>query len=489
MTEEMKIFNKDIDVKFTKLSKPSFNTLDLPLSGIYNDIDSVEFSNFPLKNKFKNFGVSSPDYIGIENLFQINSSFVKLLTEETIEGLVILTNVSNRDIIISNLEIYFNVEGITIQKKKSNEQLRTTLSINLPGVNNSLLLLPNQSHSIPVRHDLKHSAKYTINVLFRTKSPFYNQVYYELKQKRNIKETHREYIIKNNEIEFKINKIFSFQVYSPFVVKETFKLNQMKEEYLIEMNIKNPTKHLLTIPDLIITSKNTKASIKPVLNLTELQNNENGQLENNTKLFSLQPNEEVNLLFKSDSNDIFLNEKYFILYIKWLDFFDFSPKVFEYEFINGLDIFNDYFIFQIVERPMGNIIQNNNFPIVFQFTKKQQNKNYAIIIHEFKDNEQLNEKDDNLYNNKNKSESTNILIKNDKKEIYIKIKEYKIEINDNSPKCNVNIICRSDELGIVSFPKIHITLFEIENNNENKISEYIYKNLLSFNCVKNVELI
>ena len=194
MTEEMKIFNKDIDVKFTKLSKPSFNTLDLPLSGIYNDIDSVEFSNFPLKNKFKNFGVSSPDYIGIENLFQINSSFVKLLTEEAIEGLVILTNVSNRDIIISNLEIYFNVEGITIQKKKSNEQLRTTLSINLPGVNNSLLLLPNQSHSIPVRHDLKHSAKYTINVLFRTKSPFYNQVYYELKQKRNIKETHREYI-------------------------------------------------------------------------------------------------------------------------------------------------------------------------------------------------------------------------------------------------------------------------------------------------------
>ena len=255
------------------------------------------------------------------------------------------------------------------------------------------------------------------------------------------------------------------------------------------MNIKNPTKHLLTIPDLIITSKNKKANIKPVLNLTEIQNDENGQLENNTNLFSLQPNEEVNLLFKSESNDIFLNEKYFILYIKWLDFFDFSPKVFEYEFINGLDIFNDYFIFQIVERPMGNIIQNNNFPIVFQFTKKQRNKNYAIIIKEFKSNEPLNEKDDNLYNNKNRNESTNILIKNDKKEIYIKIKEYKIEINDNSPKCNVNIICRSDELGIVSFPKIQITLFEIENNNENKISEYTYKDLLSFNCVKNVQLI
>lgn len=489
MTEEMKIYNKDIDVKFTKLSKPSFNTLDLPLSGLYNDIDSVEFSNFPLKNKFKNFGVSSPDYLGTENLFQINSSFVKLLTGETIEGLVILTNISNRDIIISNLEIYFNVEGITIQKEKSNEQLREKLSINLPGVNNSLLLLPNQSHSILIKYDLKHSTKYTINIIFRTKSAFYNQVYYELKQKKNIKENHREYVIRNNEIEFKINKIFSFQVYSPFVVKETFKLNQLKEEYLIEMNIKNPTKHLITIPDLIITSKNTKVPIKPLLNLTEIQNNENGQLENNTKLFSLQPNEEVNLLFKSDSNDIFLNEKYFLLYIKWLDIFDFSPKVFEYEFSNGLDIFNDYFKFQIVERPMGNIIQNNNFPIVFQFIKKQKNKNYTIIITEFKSNDPLSEKDNNLYNNKNKNENTNMLIKSNKKEIYIKIKEYKIEINDISPKCNVNIICRSDELGIVFFPKIQITLFEIENNNENKISEYIYKDLLSFNCVKNVQLI
>ena len=69
--------------------------------------------------------------------------------------------------------------------------------------------------------------------------------------------------------------------------------------------------------------------------------------------------------------------------------FWFFPKVFEYELINKLDVFNDYFIFQIVERPKENIIQNINFPIVFQFSKKQQNKNYALIIHEFKDNEHI----------------------------------------------------------------------------------------------------
>ena len=52
MNEELKI-NKDIDIKFTRLSKPILNNIDLPLSGLYNDINSKEYSNFPLKNKFK----------------------------------------------------------------------------------------------------------------------------------------------------------------------------------------------------------------------------------------------------------------------------------------------------------------------------------------------------------------------------------------------------------------------------------------------------
>ena len=95
MSEDLKPY-KDIDIKFTKLSKPILNTIDLPLSGLYNDINNKEFSNFPLKNKFKNFGISSPDHIGLENIFKLNNSFGRLLTEEILEGLIILTNISNK---------------------------------------------------------------------------------------------------------------------------------------------------------------------------------------------------------------------------------------------------------------------------------------------------------------------------------------------------------------------------------------------------------
>ena len=53
----------------------------------------------------------------------------------------------------------------------------------------------------------------------------------------------------------------------------------------------------------------------------------------------------------------------------------------------------------------------------------------------------------------------------------------------------MNIICKSNKLGIVTFPKIFIKLYEIENNKEKKIAEYIYKDFLSFKCVQNVQLI
>jgi hypothetical protein len=487
MSEELKPY-KDIDIKFTRLSKPILNTIDLPLSGLYNDINNKEFSNFPLKNKFKNFGISSPDHIGLENIFQLNNSFGRLLTEEILEGLIILTNISNKEITILNLEITFNVEEIKTEKEKNKEKnkekQKKTLPINLPGPDNSLLFLPNQSFSIKIQNYLKYSGKYTINVNFRTKCPIYTQQFYTLKQRLKLKE---KYIVnKDNQIEFMLNKIFSFLVSYPFNIKSSFRMNQMKEEYFIDINIKNESRYTLTLPDLIIIPKNrNKIHFKPVLNLQQIQNTENnpenGGYQNNSKIFCLQPDEEVNLFFKNNSSEIFLNEESFILYIKWLNVFDFSPKTFEYEFKNELPIYNEYFIFQIIERPMGNIIQNNNFPIVFQFITKHPEKSFSIVISEYQNND--NQNNDHLDENKNK------IIKNNGNEINIKIKEYKIEINNNSQKNNVNIICKSNKLGIVTFPKIYITLYEIENNDEKKIAEYIYKDFLSFKCVQNVQLI
>ena len=484
MQEEFRIYH-DIEIKFTKLAKPLMNNIDLPLSGLYNNINNKEFSNFPLKNKFKNFGISTPEYLGAENLFQLNSNFDRLLTGETIEGLVILTNYSEREVTINNLEIIFNFfeEG----KNIANEKYKKTVPILLPGPDNTLLFEPKQSYSIKIQNDLNNCGKHKITVNFKSKCPFYNQQYYFFKQRGRMKDLNKNFIInENNEVEIINGHTFTFEVSNPFSIREEFRINQIKQEYLIEMTIKNQSNYTLTLGNLIIVPKNKKnIKLESTLSLQQIQNYENdkeiGGIHNNSKILSLQPEEEVSLFFKSDSKEIFLNEESFILYIKWLNIFDLSFKTFEYEFKNKLNIFNDYFKFEIVERPLGNIIQKNNFSIIFEFETKKPDKSFSLVISDSNNNDEKN-KMDNIQKDGNKIISNN-------QEINIKIKQYKIELNKNSPKNRVNIICNSSKLGIVFFPKIYITLFENKNQNEEIISEYIYKDLLCFNCVQNVQLI
>jgi len=462
MIEELKIY-KDIDINFIRLSKPVFNSIDVPLSGLYNSIDNIEYPNYLLKNKFKNFTTPVNGGLGLDNLFLLKTSFDKLLTEEILEGLIVLTNNSGRDITIKNMEISLIFE--TQQK---------TMSITLPEKDNTLFLSHNQSYSMKIKNYLKKKGKYSFDVKFWTKCWFYDQQYYSLKQRVKIKESSK-YKIFDNHVEYFNNKIFNFNVNEPFDIKTIFKMNQMKEEYFIELNIKNKSKYNLTIPDLIIKPKQrNNIFLKPVSTLEEMQlnldgndpmnrkDNNNNIFLKNTKILSLQPDEELNLLFKSTSKEIFLFEEKFILCMKWLNIFDFSPKNYEYEFKNELEIFNEYFYFIITERPLGNIILDHDFLIVIQFVNKQPKRNLELTISEY---------------NKNKKDN----------EIYITIKEYKFELNDKCQKYDVNIMCKSDKTGIVKFPKIMVKL--TDNDGKNILGEYIYKNMLCFNCVENVQLI
>jgi len=462
MIEELKLY-KDIDINFIRLSKPVFNSLDLPLSGLYNSLDNIEYPNYPLKNKFKNFTTPINGGLGLDNLFMLKTSFDKLLTDEKLEGLIILTNNSPRDITIKNMEISFIFEAD-----------QNTFLISLPDKDNTLFLSRNQSYSLKIKKNLKEKGKYGFDIKFWTKSFFYDQQYYNLKQRGKIKESSKYKII-DSHVEYYNNKIFNFSVSDPFDIKTKFKMNQLKDEYFIEINIKNISKYNLTIPDLIIKpNQRNNIYLKPTSNLEEMQlnvdgfdaknnkENNNNIILNNSKIFCLQPDEDINLFFKSASKEIFLLEEKFTLYIKWLNIFDFSPKNFQYEFKNELDIFNNYFVFMITERPLGNIILGHDFSIIIQFVSKQPKRNLELTISEY---------------NKNKKDN----------EVEIIIKEYKFELNDKCQKYNVNIRCKSDKTGIVIFPKIQIKIVDIDTGDI--LGEYLYKNILCFNCVENVQLI
>ena len=72
------------------------------------------------------------------------------------------------------------------------------------------------------------------------------------------------------------NKLFDFNVNDPFDIKAIFRMNQMKEEYFIEINIQNKSKYNLSIPDLIIKPKGSNTYLKPVSTLQEMKLNNDG---------------------------------------------------------------------------------------------------------------------------------------------------------------------------------------------------------------------
>lgn len=111
-TQELKI-PKDIEIKFYRLSQPSLNISNFPLSGIYQNLDSIEDKGALLKNKFSNFDITR---MGIDNLFTLSSSFGKVFLGEKLDGLITFSNTSDNFVVIKDLEIFLLIEALNEEK-------------------------------------------------------------------------------------------------------------------------------------------------------------------------------------------------------------------------------------------------------------------------------------------------------------------------------------------------------------------------------------
>ena len=473
VTQELKI-PKDIEIKFYRLTQPVLNNSELPLSGIYNDLGSIEDKAFPLNNKFSNFGISR---IGLENLFSLSPSFGKVFLNETLDGLITFSNISENFVTIKDLEISLIIEAKPETKSKDNKQI---LDIKLPP--DGISIKPKQAHTVKMSVSLDYVSKYTIDINLKTRSTAYNTQYNLLKLKAIVKETTKEYRIINGNVEAFNNKKLTFDVNYPFKVNEKFHNYQMNICY-IETKIKNNTIYPLTIYDLFLSPKtkknlkisdlltnnvNIKTKIPPVQTLQEINNEENNYFDKNikntsfnSKFITIEPDEEINLLFKNDDHNLFGTETKYILEISWLNLFDPNPKKYTYEFNNELNTFNEYYKIIVVEKPKDDIIRNNNFNVIIKLETKHPEKKYVITLAQepLKDNDKSNDREIEI----------------------IDIIEKKIELNQNKKSNKFTLICKSDILGYVYLPRLKFLLYE--ENNLNPIGN-VYDTLLFFNCVE-----
>ncbi len=129
---------------------------------------------------------------------------------------------------------------------------------------------------------------------------------------------------------------------------------------------------------------------------------------------------------------------------------------------------------KIIEKPFGNIVQGQSFKIVFEFEIKQTQNNFTFSI-----------KKESPNNGNGNSDIIN------KREIEIEEIGDKIEVNSKNVKNCIALNCKAENLGNVKLPKIKVTMSITDGNNNrnNKVLDFVYDELISFNCIANIQLI
>ena len=462
---ELKVI-KDIEIKFFRLLSPLLNTNNLPLSGIYNDIDNIEEDQENhLVNKFSSFDISPPSCVNINNLFSLSPSFGRVFVKETLEGLITFTNVSDHEVYIKDLEIVLKIDEKPETKTKEQKKI---LDIKLP--KEGVLLYRKAVYSVKFMSNLDFVSKYTIDINLKARSSVYDYQYTMNRQKYIIKDTGKDYCIVGGSVEVLNSKKLTFDVNYPFKVTEKFHNCQMKKLY-IETKIINNTIYPLTITDLFLCPK-SKPDAKLALldDISQLNKNQNQNLIKSfqdkddstpiiSKYLTLQPDEEINVIFKIEDTSSYYDEKNYMLFIKWLNLFDINEKEYVYEFNNGLNTFNDYYKITLVEKPEKNIVINQNFKIALKLESKNLNKKYFVSL------SQETLRDDKL---------------NEREVEIIDIIEKKIELNKKTPSSTFILICKSEFLGNVFLPRLK---FLLSDDNNNSITKY-YDSLIYFKCVE-----
>jgi hypothetical protein len=475
LVQELKL-SKDVEIKFYRLTPPLFNTSNLPLSGLYQA--QSEINDFNFQKKILKVGVG-----GWDNFFTFGTVFGKVFLNEKLEGLIIFSNISDNFITIKDLEINIIIEPIKDPKNKIQKKIT---DVKLPP--NGVQIRPKMAFSVKMEIFLEFVGKYTIDINLRVRSSAYNTLYNTLKLKGKVRDSPKEFLIVDGNVECINSKKLTFDVNNPFKIEEKFHNYQLKECY-IGIIIKNSTIYPLTIYNLILTPKLKKAQtskisdillininnqaminkIKLVQSLEEINSNEFIPLDNslqnitsNTKHITIESEEEINLLYKIEDQNIFNNEQIFSLEINWFNLFDAKPKKFIYEFPNQLKTFNKYYKISVIEKPEGNIIKNKNFNIKLKLETKNPQKKYIITLRQdsMKDNDKSSDREIEIIDIINK----------------------KIELNSEKISDVFLLICKSDILGNVYLPRLKFLVLEDGGITQ---SGNTFDTLLFFNCVEN----
>ena len=465
MSQQLQEFKpkREVEIKFFRLLPPVLSSFP-SLSGIYHNIDTIEDPEYILDNKYSNFNINTQTPYSINNSFSLSQNFGHVYHKELLEGLLTFKNKAVHEITLQSLEV-----SIIIDEKPDTKTKGQNITLDLKFPKEGVILDKGEVYSLKLTNKLEFSSKYTIFIELKVRSATYDYQYNEAKQKNLVKDS-KDYTVIGDNVEIPISKKLTFDVNYPFKAIEKFHNYQMNTCF-IELKIINITFYPLNITDIYLCPKsNSNTKILLANSLQEIcqnqshslfsDNNSNSSIPTSNSL-TIQPDEEINVIFKITDTSLFLNEEKYTLYIKWLNIFDTYEKEYNYEFSNTLNTYNNYYKITVIEKPEKNININENFKIVLKVETKNPNKKYTISLSQeaLRDNDKSNDREIEI----------------------IDITEKKIELNKKTPENKFILICKSDVLGYVYLPRLKFLLYE--DNNFNPTGN-VFDALLSFNCIQ-----
>jgi hypothetical protein len=277
-----------IEVKLHRLNKPKFSTNQFPINGSYNNIEDLQkledvdiFSQeLKYENKFKEYNLHEENSVSIDNMFNFNTSFGKVIFCETMEALLIINNTSDKEIKIKDLKVKVSNEVL-----ENYESMFKRCEYSLINTNNTIVIPANHFYNQKVKINADIMCKYSLEVDLQYSSYYFNEEYIKQSNNRIIKTIASGYSVElgTSNVIRKYYKKFLFATNLPFKIKDKF-VNDSLERCFIEINLTNQSPYYLHINEFILQSDNNSA-----------QNNISCLHEYNN--FTIEPDEEINLVY------------------------------------------------------------------------------------------------------------------------------------------------------------------------------------------------
>jgi len=337
----------------------------------------------------------------LENIQLYTSGFGRILFCETLEAIILINNISDKEIRIKDIK--FKVSNEILEDYEAMFKKFEFFLINMSG---PFVIPPGYFMHKKIKILADTLCKYVLEIQIEYCSIYYNDEFVKHNTNKVIKTISNHYYITSNpsNVVAKFFKKFLFSTNLPFKIKDKIVTNNLEKTY-VEIILINSTNYILEVKDVNFlmdninvssisgsgdldllndcnnNNNNTEEFVKNENDFINSSNNNNNKSNNKENSLLIEPEEEINFAFSITNYKAFINsviffilifQSAFLFRVSWTKRDENEIKYLNFSLKNKA--VNDLFNIILIQKPNDEIIKDEYFNIILQFVNKTQSK-------------------------------------------------------------------------------------------------------------------